>query len=33
MFLGKECKVANAAFDKERKVWDGIWEIPSIFLE
>ncbi|MFX1488071.1 MAG: carboxylesterase/lipase family protein [Promethearchaeota archaeon] len=27
MFLGKECKVVNAAFDKERHAWDGLLEI------
>ncbi|MFX1479259.1 MAG: carboxylesterase family protein, partial [Promethearchaeota archaeon] len=27
LFLGKECKVVNAAFDKERQAWDGLLEI------
>ena len=27
MFLGKECKVVNSAFDKEREAWDGLLEI------
>ena len=27
MVLGKECKVENALFDKERKIWDGVNEI------
>jgi len=27
MFLGKECKIVKAAFDKERAAWDGILEI------
>ena len=27
MFLGKECKVVNTAFDKERKAWDGLLEV------
>ncbi len=27
MFLGDECKLVNAAFDKERAAWDGLLEI------
>ena len=27
MFLGEECKVVNAAFDKEREAWDGLLEV------
>lgn len=27
MFLGKECEVVNAAFDKEREAWEGLLEI------
>ena len=27
MFLGRECKVVNAPFDKEREPWDGLNEI------
>ncbi|MHA1256237.1 MAG: carboxylesterase/lipase family protein [Promethearchaeota archaeon] len=27
MFFGNECKVVNAAFDKERAAWDGLLEI------
>jgi len=27
MFLGEECKVFKAAFDKEREVWDGLLEV------
>jgi para-nitrobenzyl esterase len=27
MFLGKECKITNAAFDKEREAWDGLLEV------
>jgi para-nitrobenzyl esterase len=27
MFLGKECKVEHAVFDKEREAWDGLLEI------
>lgn len=27
MFFGTECKVVNAAFEKERKAWDGLLKI------
>jgi len=27
MILGKECKIENAPFDKEREAWDGVNEI------
>jgi para-nitrobenzyl esterase len=27
MFLGKECKIVNAPFEKERKAWDGLLEV------
>ncbi|MFX1488072.1 MAG: carboxylesterase family protein, partial [Promethearchaeota archaeon] len=27
MFLGKECKIVNAAFDKERQAWNGLLAI------
>ncbi len=27
MFLGKECKIVNAALDKERQAWDGLLEV------
>ncbi len=27
MFLGKDCKVVNAPFDKEREAWDGLLEV------
>ncbi|MFX1363831.1 MAG: carboxylesterase/lipase family protein [Promethearchaeota archaeon] len=27
MFLGKECKIVNKAFDKEREAWEGLLEV------
>jgi para-nitrobenzyl esterase len=27
MFLGKECRIVNNVFDKEREAWDGLLEI------
>ncbi|MFW9875414.1 MAG: carboxylesterase family protein, partial [Candidatus Thorarchaeota archaeon] len=27
MFLGEECEIVNAVFDKEREAWNGLLEI------
>ena len=30
--LGKDCKVVNAAFNKERETWDGVLEVYPFFI-